>query len=409
MSFLDQFDSASPDQQFPLVRGWMTNAPTEFFGELRQRRPILETSGGTLLALHEDVVDVLLQPSVFTVQLYEDKMGTYLMAQDDTPVHFREKAIMQAMLNRDDLPRIRKIVGTATSALLDAADNHCLEAINGLTRRVPVALVQDYMGFDGIEPEKLARWSLWNQWDTFHNQPFDGHDDADEIHAKTQAVNDELRAYLGELVPRRLAAIQAGDDRDDVVSRMLRMSLPEGVGFPIERLVRNIGGLLIGTVETTSQATAQAMQELFRRPDELAKACQVVDEPDRFDGFVFEALRFDPISPYLFRRCVSDYVVGRDTDRATTVKAGTIVLPLVLSAMFDPSAHREPLKFDPTRSLRKTFHFGFGLHECLGRYIGEVMVPEIVRQVVMRPRARSVTAIEYGPSSLPERYEIAWT
>lgn len=38
-------------------------------------------------------------------------MGTYLMAQDDTQVHFREKAIMQSLLNRDDLPRIGEFVG----------------------------------------------------------------------------------------------------------------------------------------------------------------------------------------------------------------------------------------------------------------------------------------------------------
>ncbi len=111
MSFLDQYDKAQADQKFPLVRGWMKNSPAEFFLELRETRPILVTPECTLLALHDDVVDALLQPSVFTVQLYESKMGTYLMAQDDTPVHFREKSIMQSLLNRDDLPRIRDFVG----------------------------------------------------------------------------------------------------------------------------------------------------------------------------------------------------------------------------------------------------------------------------------------------------------
>jgi cytochrome P450 len=407
LSFLDQYDNASEESKFPLVRGWMKNAPLEFFAELRENRPILKTPECTLLALHDDVVDALLQPSVFTVQLYEDKMGTYLMAQDDTPVHFREKAIMQSLLNRDDLPRIRELVGRVASEALDAAPEGKIEAINSLTRRVPIALVQEYMGFDGVAPEKLARWSLFNQWDTFHNQPFDGNENPAEIHAQTQAVNEELRAYLSELVPRRIAAIRGGDQRDDIVSRLLRFSLPQAVGFPMERLVRNLGGMLIGTVETTSQATAQAMQQLFRRPEALAKARLVANDPLQFDGFVFEALRFDPISPYLFRRASEDYTIARSTQRETTIPAGTIVLPLVLSAMFDRSAHAEPMEFRPERSLRKTFHFGFGLHECLGRYIGEVMVPEIVRQVLLRPKARPIGAIEYGEASFPERYMLA--
>ncbi len=322
MSFLDQYDNTPEAEKFPLVRGWMKNSPLEFFAELRDSRPILQTAECTLLAKHDDVVDALLQPSVFTVQLYEDKMGTYLMAQDDTPVHFREKAIMQTLLNRDDLPRIRELVGRVAAEALDAAPNGKIEAINGLTRRAPIALVQEYMGFDGIAPEKLARWSLFNQWDTFHNQPFDGNESPAEIHAQTQAANEELRMYLGELVPRRIAAIKNGDQRDDMVSRLLRYSLPSSVGFPMERLVRNLGGMLIGTVETTSQATAQAMQELFRRPEALAKARAVASDPRKFDGFVFEALRFDPISPYLFRRAATDYTIARNTSRETKITGG---------------------------------------------------------------------------------------
>jgi cytochrome P450 len=407
MSFLDQYDQAPLASQFPLVHGWIKNAPQEFFAELRATRPILQTPECTLLALHEDVVDALLQPAVFTVQLYEEKMPGYLMAQDDTPVHFREKSLMKALLNRDDLPRIRELVGKTAAAALEAAVDQKIDAVNGLTRHVPIALVQQYMGFDGIGPEAIARWSLFNQWDTFHNQPFDGNSNPAEIHARTQAVNGELRAYLSELVPRRIKAIKAGDERDDIVSRLLRISLPQSVGFPIERLVRNIGGLLIGTIETTSQAAAQSLQELFRRPEMLAKARAVAHDPAKFDGFAFEALRFDPISPYLFRRAAQNYVMARATARETTIQAGTIVLPLVLSAMFDPAAHAEPLEFRPGRGLAKTFHFGFGLHECLGRYIGEVMVPEIVRQVVLHPKARPLSAIEYGEASLPERYWLA--
>jgi len=408
MSFLDLYDKAEASQKFPLVRGWMKNSPAEFFLELRETRPILVTPECTLLALHDDVVDALLQPSVFTVQLYESKMGTYLMAQDDTPVHFREKAIMQSLLNRDDLPRIRDFVGKTAKSLLDAGTSSRFEAVAGLTRRVPIALVQDYMGFDGVEAETIARWSFWNQWNTFHNQPFDGNANAEEIQAKTLEANKELAAYLGALVPRRIAAIKAGDTRDDIVSRMLRTSFPAEIGFNMERLVRNIGGLMIGTIETTSQATAQAMQELFRRPEALALARKAIDDPGRFDGFVFEALRFDPISPYFFRRCASKYVMARGTSRETTIPAGTIVLPLVMSAMFDKTAHADPLEFKPQRSLRKTFHFGFGLHECLGRYIGEVMVPEIIRQVVNRTKARPVGAIEFGDGGFPEKYFIAW-
>jgi hypothetical protein len=54
-----------------------------------------------------DVIDVLGQPLIFTVELYKPKMRDYFMTHDDDPLHTREKAIMRGFLNRDDLPRVR--------------------------------------------------------------------------------------------------------------------------------------------------------------------------------------------------------------------------------------------------------------------------------------------------------------
>ena len=70
----------------------------------------------TLVTLFSDLTDVLQMPSMFTVDLYKPKMGVtatdigYLMAHDDDALHYREKSLMQGLLNRDDLPRIRSLV-----------------------------------------------------------------------------------------------------------------------------------------------------------------------------------------------------------------------------------------------------------------------------------------------------------
>ena len=41
------------------------------------------------------------------------------------------------------------------------------------------------------------------------------------------------------------------------------------------------------------------------------------------------------------------------------------------------------------------FNFGFGSHECLGKYVGMVMIPEMVRQVLLRRNLRSKGTIDY--------------
>lgn len=408
MSFLDQFDLAPVSEKFSLVRGWMKSSPREFFSELRESRPVLKTSEAVLLALHADVKEVILNHQVFSVSPYKDKMGTYLMAQDDTPQHAREKAIMTTVLNRDDLPAIRQRVGDLTAEILDRQPDKEIEAIECLMRAVPIKLVQTYMGFENADFNSLSRWSRASQRDTFRNQPFDGNPDPAQVHQDSQTASQELGAHVTGLVKARAAAIAGGDKRDDIVSRLLKSKFPPEVDFPIDRLIRNVGGLLIGTVETTAQAAAQALQVLLRRPDALAGAIKVIDNPPAFDGFVFEALRFDPISPYFFRRCESDYVIGRAKPYETVIPAGTMVLPLVLSAMFDKHVNPEPDKFVAQRPMYNSFHFGMGAHACMGRHIGGVMVPEIIRQLLRRPNLRMAKPIAFDAFSFPEKWMLAW-
>lgn len=409
-SFLKQYDQAPADEKFSLVRNWMDKSPLPFFEELRAKKPIFATAKGTLFAKFEDVVEILTLPSVFTVGLYEPKMEGYLMAEDDTALHMREKSIMQAMLNRDDLPRIRDLIAERSRDTL-AASGHRIELVNSYCRTIPTLLVQEYFGLDGIDPAKLIKWSYWSQYDSFHNQPFDKVDDPDAIHANSLQARDEIRAYLGELIPRRLAQIQAGTAKDDIVTRMLSTRFPDSIDFPMDRLGRNIGGLLIGAVETTAQAVAQIIQEILRRPDvlKLAKAAIQADDVQAFDSIVWEALRFNPIAPYLFRISASDYTVAQGTERETFIPKGTMVLPLVLSAMFDPDRFPDPYEFNPARPWYNTFHFGFGLHECLGKHIGMVMIPEMVKQVIMLPGIQADSpAIDYKESPFPEFYQVSW-
>jgi hypothetical protein len=79
---------------------------------------------------------------------------------------------MQGMLNRDDIPRVRALIETSAKKILDNSNN-AIEVVNEYCRTVPAILVQDYFGLDGIEKKHLIEWSYWNQYDAFHNQPFD--------------------------------------------------------------------------------------------------------------------------------------------------------------------------------------------------------------------------------------------
>jgi cytochrome P450 len=138
-----------------------------------------------------------------------------------------------------------------------------------------------------------------------------------------------------------------------------------------------------------------------------ARAAALTDDPAAVDGFVFEALRFRPAFPYFFRTCEQDTVLGRNEPYETPIEKGTTVLALTHSAMFDPKALSHPDDFDPTRGMVNQFHFGRGLHECLGRAIGGVMVPEIVRQS-LRLKGLTVGPVDQKGGPVPESWQWHW-
>ena len=99
--------------------------------------------------------------------------------------------------------------------------------------------------------------------------------------------------------------------------------------------------------------------------------------------------------------------MGRGEAYETPIPKGTTVLAVTHSAMFDPKALSHPDDFDPTRGMGNQFHFGLGLHECLGRAIGRVMIPEIVRQS-LRLDGLSVGPIDRKGGPVPEFWQWRW-
>ena len=187
------------------------------------------------------------------------------------------------------------------------------------------------------------------------------------------------------------------------------MAASGALKFDIKRVVLNVAGLLIGTVETTSHTVVNALDFLLQRPDLLAKAraAAASGDPAAVDGYVFEAIRFNPPFPYFFRTCEGDAVLGRGDPPEMSIPKGTTVLAMTHSAMFDPRGTRNPDVFDPTRGLGNQFLFGLGLHECLGRAIGTVMIPEIVRQA-LRFNGLVTDPVDRKGGAVPEAWAWRW-
>ncbi len=128
------------------------------------------------------------------------------------------------------------------------------------------------------------------------------------------------------------------------------------------------------------------MEQLLRSPEWLPQAQQAARANDdlRVAALVSEAMRFDPLTPGLFRTAAEDYKVAARTCRAYTIRQGTNVLAGTRSATHDGRQVPEPETFDPDRQPYEYMHFSYGLHTCFGIHINQALLPLMLKPLLQR-------------------------
>lgn len=360
-------------------------------GIVRWLCPVLRLGKRVVVTRHADVVDVLERQAEFSVvAVYADKMretsGDFFLGMDDGEVYRREAGIMRAVMRREDLETIREMVRARAERCVSAARQRGeIDAVAELTRHVPLALVDEYFGVPGPTVSDLARWLRTIFHHLFLNQ---GNEAA--VRDPALASAREMNAYLDTLIAERRAELAAGSGppRDDLLTRLIRRqsSHPDAC-LDDPGIRRNISGLIIGAVDTTSKAAILALGVLLDRPPALrgARHAAVADEQEKLLAYVYEALRFDPFNPIMFRRCVAETTIG---PRGKVIKAGADVYLAPLAAMFDARAFPAPKEFRTDRMISAYLHFGFALHTCYGNFINRVTLPEILRPLLLDPDLR---------------------
>jgi len=99
-------------------------------------------------------------------------------------------------------------------------------------------------------------------------------------------------------------------------------------------------------------------------------------------------MRFKPIWIGPWRYTARDAIIGKGTHRERLVKAGTVVMPATLSAMFDADAVQNPNAFDTSRPHRDYMVFGHGIHQCIGAEIARIQIGESLRALFQKQGLR---------------------
>ena len=362
------------------------NTAPELFGFMRDHKPIVSTDAVTVVALAEDVKEVLGDPTRFTAGLYGPKMiavtGPFILGVDDTPLYHHDHAAMDRAVRREDMVLLGDAMLSNARELVAASDGE-IDVVTELADPALIRAIDAYFGTPGPDAETQARWARDIFWELFINV-------SNLAETRERALADAAlwRPHLDGLIAARKQAIEAGESvPDDVLTRLLRFQSEGQPSFHDISIRHNILGDITGWIPTVSNAFARAVNVLLDREDELQGAQEAARAGDRelVGQYVWEALRFSPQNFALLRLCPKDEVIAAGTDRETTVKAGSTIFAATLSAMHDERAISEPEEFRVDRPWSDYMLFGHGLHTCYGQQIVRNQLPAMMTALLEGP------------------------
>ncbi|PWR04357.1 cytochrome P450 [Meridianimarinicoccus roseus] len=370
-----------------------------------------DNTGTVIVTRRADVMDVLRRDDDFEV-VYGPRMqaltggANFFLGMQPGWDYARDTAAMRlAMRHTDVADRIAPRAADLSARIVAEAGGR-IDLPCALTRHVPWDMVAGYFGTPGPDPDTMQGWATRLFWYLFGDLGADP-----DLHAQAMEDAAGLREYLDGAIAARKSE---GGGGDDLLGRCLALQAAGTPGMDDLGIRNNLLGLVIGAIPTISKAACLAADELLRRPDALrrAQAAARAGDTARLAGFLWEALRFNPHNPIIYRRAVRDTVIAPGTLRQVRVRKGQMVFAATLSAMFDRHEIDAPGQFRSQRPFTDHIIWGTGLHTCFGAVINAAVIPAILQPLLARDGLRrgegAAGLIDTGGTPFPEHFTLLY-
>ncbi|RWK11824.1 cytochrome P450 [Mesorhizobium sp.] len=391
------------------IAGFLFSDPRWLLALLRRFWPNLAFSNFLLVTKGADVRDILERGDEFETpygpEMAELARGSnfILGMQDGAAYRQMKSAVLSAFPPAEVEAAVRPIAERHSRDIMTRAGPG-FDAIAGLMKIVPVRICRDYFGLEIDGETEFADWSIALSA-LFFSDPA-----ANRTTRQLAVVGGDR---LIKVIDRSIAAVRdRGGEDNRPLARLItlmdqgRLSLPDIHSIML--------GMVAGFVPTNVLAGGNCLDVILSRAD----ARQAVDAAlaecsiDKLDRAILEAMRFKPIWVGPWRYTRRDAVIGQGTRRERLVKAGTVVMPATLSAMFDPEIVQRPNEFDASRPHRDYMVFGHGIHLCIGAEIARIQIGECVRALFSKPnlsrargRAGKMANVGAYPANLKVDFE----
>ena len=375
---------------------WIITPPRLLLALLRAL-PILPLPW-KLVARRDEVVEVLSRPDVFAVWSCSEiarlndggngKGTPFILGIDDRTEHDDQVRSLMQVFRREDVAGIVKDV--ASQEALErvwpfsqgSRQGEAFDAVTELITQVPLAICTRYYGIRIKGDDLVFADATFTTSGYLFSYPQKKRD------PKVERATDYFRHIVEDSICAEMAS--GSTSSDTIVARMVRTARTRdgNVSDADFRFIRAIlMGMIVGFVPTNTMAGGHILEVLLNddKAMKAARSAALAGDDALLERCLMEALRFMPINAGPFRVCKVDHVLAAGTPRAQTIRAGTTVWALTLSAMFDPEQVSNPTLFDPSRAASDALHFGYGLHTCVGLYIARAHLTQVFKVMLRQP------------------------
>lgn len=352
--------------------------------------------GSTVIAIrHADILDLLRRDLDFLIgPVNEERIvavnGPFVLGMDRSPVLAKERGALYSALAAVDLGAARRDLLERAAARRDKLGGS-FDAITDFAR--PLAAETASRLF-GIAPEDKALFAEVARAIFAHTFLNVNGDNAIENRALKAAV--AMRYWFGNEIVRRRASGELGSD---FMGQLLRQAQLDDDGVR-----RTLGGMYVGSIDTTVTAVAKILHMAMADPGLAAAIVARWKSGADIYGYCLDVLRRWPHNPVVVRSAANDTTLA-----GQQVKAGDRVIAWTQAGMLDPGAFPDPTRTLPERPLGSYLHFGEGLHPCAGRAVNSFQIPILVAKLLEAGVERTGSMKWAGPfpNRLPVRVKGA--
>lgn len=380
------------------------NDPYPYYTELRNKAPVawIEPLQGWAVSRYVDVDFALRNPQIFSSSVFTAQtLGDLNPAPEvpwildmNPPDHTRLRKLVNKgflpRLIRNLEPRVQEITRQLIASLKSQTEGDLVLALSG---PLPTMVIAEMLG---VEPERLDDFKRWSDDVVLGtSRPTD-----EAVRARVRQSGAALRNYFAQLIERRRT-----DPGEDVITALVRAEEEHDTLSASEILALAVLLLLAGN-ETTTNLIGNAVRNLLRHPEELAK---VRADRTLVPSLVEEVLRYE--SPVQLVPRLTTREVELESGK---IPAGATVFLLLAAANRDERQFPEPDRFDVTRNPQDHLGFGYGIHYCLGaplaRLEGRIALEQLLFDCspftcASEPLPQIASLIVRGVQTLPLRFE----